>query len=270
VLDWVEENRNPAYLFQGARLVQMEGLMKSHIGDLTEDEVEFVKTSVAQRGQKERKELQTALDRAHENDKELTVSRKLSVTKSSALKRTRIILTLLLMCLMTVSYLFYQTANNEKETRRLLAVNYRDNALQARKKKERLYGYHLMAEAVTVNPDPTFGKRLLSEINQFRCHLPLHILQHEGPTGSAKLNTASPLQKWDFDGVDYDFPIDKIKLRVMVLTGTKLNALSREVGTIEPQHWHELKKQYLKFAREHYKTCKYPQANVYRKLFLGK
>ncbi|MCP4154370.1 MAG: toll/interleukin-1 receptor domain-containing protein, partial [bacterium] len=117
VLDWVEENRNPAYLFQGARLIQMEGLMESHIGDLTEDEVEFVKAGVAKRGQKERKELQTALDLAHENDMELTVSRKLSVTKSNALKRTRIILTVLLMCLMTVSYLFYQTANNEKETR---------------------------------------------------------------------------------------------------------------------------------------------------------
>ena len=71
---------------------------------------------------------------------------------------------------------------------------------------------------------------------------------------------------WDI-GVDWDYPIDKIKLQVWALTGTRLNTTTMEIEVIEPDEWRKTKKEYMEFAAEHYKTCKYPHANVFRKLF---
>jgi hypothetical protein len=67
--------------------------------------------------------------------------------------------------------------------------------------------------------------------------------------------------------VDLDYPDDKIKLQIMALTGTKFNTTTMEVEFIEPDEWRKIKKEYMEFAAEHYKTCKYPKANVFRKLF---
>jgi WD40 repeat protein len=72
---------------------------------------------------------------------------------------------------------------------------------------------------------------------------------------------------WDI-GVDWDFPKEHIKLQIMVLTGTGFDATTMEIKAIEPERWLELKERYLKIAAEHYKTCRYRDANVYRKLFL--
>lgn len=36
---------------------------------------------------------------------------------------------------------------------------------------------------------------------------------------------------------------------------------------MEPDEWRKVKKEYMEFAREHYRKCKYPRANVFRKLF---
>lgn len=78
--------------------------------------------------------------------------------------------------------------------------------------------------------------------------------------------TPGAVLKWDIT-VDYDFPPDKIKLQVMALTGTKFNPETMEVEDIDPEEWRKIKKEYMEFAREHYKTCKYPHANVFRRLF---
>jgi len=71
---------------------------------------------------------------------------------------------------------------------------------------------------------------------------------------------------WDID-VDWDYPIDKIKLQVKALTGTKFNTTTMGIEVIEPDEWRKIKMEYMEFAAEHYKTCKYPNANVFRKLF---
>ncbi len=79
--------------------------------------------------------------------------------------------------------------------------------------------------------------------------------------GTAKL--------WDV-GVDWDFPPDKIKLQVMALTATELDPLTRGMKVIDPERWYKIRDEYIKIARQHLKTCKYPQSNVYRKLNLEK
>ncbi|MCP5108890.1 MAG: hypothetical protein GY950_36240, partial [bacterium] len=89
VSEWLKENRSPGFLFQGGRLVQMEGLVKTHAGDLTDDEIEFVKAGVLQREAKERKELQAAQALADAKNRELKITRDLSAAKSKTLKRTR-------------------------------------------------------------------------------------------------------------------------------------------------------------------------------------
>ena len=103
-----------------------------------------------------------------------------------------------------------------------------------------------------------------------------HIFRHEGGVIKTKFNADETkiltysedgtARMWDI-GVDWDYPIDKIKLQVMALTGTRLNTNTMEIEFIEPDEWRKIKKEYMEFAAEHYKTCKYPHANVFRKLF---
>ena len=50
--EWKREDENTDYLFQGARLVQMEALLTSHVEDLTKTEIEFVKAGIQLREKK--------------------------------------------------------------------------------------------------------------------------------------------------------------------------------------------------------------------------
>lgn len=150
VTEWLEKNRGPGFLFQGARLVQMEGLVKIHSGDLTEDEIEFVKAGAALRAAKERKELLAAQELADARARELKITRDLSTAKSITIKRTRIIIAVIFLSLMAVSYLLYNSNENKKEARinekkarRQLAVNYWENSRQALEKGKLFYSFHL-------------------------------------------------------------------------------------------------------------------------------
>jgi hypothetical protein len=40
-----------------------------------------------------------------------------------------------------------------------------------------------------------------------------------------------------------------------------------EIEVIETDEWLKIKKEYMKFTKKHYKKCKYPHANIFRKLF---
>ena len=78
--------------------------------------------------------------------------------------------------------------------------------------------------------------------------------------------SGNTVKLWDI-GLDLDFPDDKIKLQVWALTGTRFNTNTMEIEFLEPDEWRKIKKEYMAFAKEHYKICKYPHANVFRKLF---
>lgn len=67
--EWKKKDGERGFLFQGGRLVQMEGLMEEHGGDLKEEEIEFIKKGVGLREETEQEKLRAAqaLTDAREN-----------------------------------------------------------------------------------------------------------------------------------------------------------------------------------------------------------
>ena len=103
-------------------------------------------------------------------------------------------------------------------------------------------------------------------------------MKHNGFVEGAKFNadetriltwSGKTAKLWDID-VDWDYPPDQIKLQVMALIGTEMDPQTREVKALDPDRWYRIRDEYIKVARQHLKTCKYPQSNVYRKLNLEK
>lgn len=64
---------------------------------------------------------------------------------------------------------------------------------------------------------------------------------------------------------DLDFPPNLFKLQALVTTGCELNIETGEIQLIASERWHKLKQDYFNKAREHYKVCKYPQYNLWRR-----
>ncbi|RMD52511.1 MAG: hypothetical protein D6828_05635, partial [Nitrospirae bacterium] len=63
---------------------------------------------------------------------------------------------------------------------------------------------------------------------------------------------------------DYDFPKEHLPLLVEVMTGTKMDDYGN-VTVLSKDEWEKRKKEYIKIAEEHLKTCKYKEANLYLK-----
>lgn len=71
---------------------------------------------------------------------------------------------------------------------------------------------------------------------------------------------------WDI-GVDYDFPVDLLKLQIAALTGTEFDPASGEIKVIEPERWEKMKARYLEKASHHYKSCQYKNANIFHRFY---
>jgi WD40 repeat protein/energy-coupling factor transporter ATP-binding protein EcfA2 len=67
--------------------------------------------------------------------------------------------------------------------------------------------------------------------------------------------------------VDWDFPIEKIELQVKALTGTTFDFEKKQINFIDVRKWRKLYKEYMDAAKGHNKNCRYPDANVFYKLF---
>jgi WD40 repeat protein len=78
--------------------------------------------------------------------------------------------------------------------------------------------------------------------------------------------TTSTARLWDI-GVDYDFPVDLLKLQIAALTGTEFDAATGEITCIEPERWEKMKAQYLEKASQHYKSCQYKNANIFHRFY---
>lgn len=68
-------------------------------------------------------------------------------------------------------------------------------------------------------------------------------------------------------GIDPDFPPERIKLQVEVLTCTRFNPDTMEIEFMKPEEWRKLKEEYIEIAGDHYKKCQYRHANVWGYLY---
>jgi energy-coupling factor transporter ATP-binding protein EcfA2 len=201
-LEWKRANCCLDFLFQGARLVQLEELVNSHAEDLTVDEIEFVQAGVKLREAKER-------EKEELREKELQAAQALAAVNYKAVKRARVIIALIVLSLITVIVLAFNFYISEKRARigeyrarKQLAVNIWDNSRQAREKDQMLLAFHLCAEALNVNPDSVFRKTLLFDMNDlWNCFPLVHILRHKGPVQGAIFNVdETRILTWSRDG----------------------------------------------------------------------
>ena len=134
-LEWERSERNPDYLFHGARLIQMEDLLKDHATDLTTLEKQFVEAGISKREKQKRKkeksrqkELQATLDLAaakeESRQKQLQAALDLAAANAREAKRSRIIVLVVSLALVLVGYFAYKWNLNQKMVRTQLARNY--------------------------------------------------------------------------------------------------------------------------------------------------
>jgi len=103
-------------------------------------------------------------------------------------------------------------------------------------------------------------------------------MRHEGrllkadfsPEGDAVLtgteDDAHPRAAWRWEiGADYDFPRQQWTLLVEVATGATVDPKSGIERALSAGDWKNKRDEYVKVAEDHLKTCKYPQANFYRR-----
>ena len=64
---------------------------------------------------------------------------------------------------------------------------------------------------------------------------------------------------------DLDIPTSLFELQAKATTGVIYNPETSETNCLPDKEWRTLKEQYDKRGREHYKNCKYPQYNLWRK-----
>jgi hypothetical protein len=170
--EWEQAGRNPDFLYHGARLAQLETLLETHTGNLTEPEKEFIRAGVDRRESDRRKEI--------ERKEELLKAR------ARVIGRTRWILAVVLIALVGMAFLWFRSNENKKDALRQLAMNYRDNAHLAREKGESLKTLHWLVEAAILTPDPVSRKNYLLDMDElwYGCEL-LRIIKHEGAVRGA-------------------------------------------------------------------------------------
>ena len=78
------------------------------------------------------------------------------------------------------------------------------------------------------------------------------------------MSTGGSFRFWDI-GADLDIPYGLFQRQIQVLTGTEFRPFAQEVKCIGPLRWRQLREDYERRAREHYKTCKYPKYNLWRR-----
>ncbi len=71
---------------------------------------------------------------------------------------------------------------------------------------------------------------------------------------------------WNVE-VDLDIPATLFKLQIQALTGTFLGVSSQEVTLLPVADWQAKRQQYEQQAREHYKTCQHPNANLWARFY---
>ena len=99
-------------------------------------------------------------------------------------------------------------------------------------------------------------------------------LKNTGIRGAVFGDLQAQILAWDRDKIhiwkikgDFDIPTELFKLQAIVVTGINLNTDANVIKPVPPDQWFKLKDDYLKKASEHYKVCKYPQHNLWKRFF---
>ncbi len=74
----------------------------------------------------------------------------------------------------------------------------------------------------------------------------------------------STARVWEIEG-DLDLPANLFKLQARTITGVEYDFETSETQPIKTERWNALKEQYNSQASEHYKVCRYPQYNLWRR-----
>ncbi len=74
----------------------------------------------------------------------------------------------------------------------------------------------------------------------------------------------STAQLWEIEG-DLDLPVNLFRLQAKAITGVEYDFETSETQPIKTERWNALKEQYNSQASEHYKVCRYPQYNLWRR-----
>ncbi|NIN34392.1 MAG: TIR domain-containing protein, partial [Gammaproteobacteria bacterium] len=201
--EWERNKRSEDYLYQGARLMQMEEFLEAHHHDTSAVEKAFIAAGTAKR-EAQRKKKQ---------------------------RNMRIFIGSILTVLMIALYFAYRAYLNEKNVLRQLAVNYWDAAHRARSDKDKLKELHLFGEALSVNPDKRFRDVLLTDMNGLWNTAPLLvILPHEGPSYGPIYNKGgTSILTWSADGTarlrdaDTGTPIGKVMKHEKAVIGATFN-----------------------------------------------
>ena len=75
------------------------------------------------------------------------------------------------------------------------------------------------------------------------------------------------IRLWDV-GADHDVSKELALLEVQALVGAGFNLDNDRFQVLRPAQWRQLKGEYEALARAHYKTCQYPEHNVWRRYHL--
>ena len=96
-------------------------------------------------------------------------------------------------------------------------------------------------------------------------------MNHKDPVSGAIMSQdESRILSWTQDGtmwlwnfqVDYDYPKEYRPLQVEVATSTEIDDLGN-VTVLDAEAWRKKRAEYIRIANEHWKTCRYKDANVY-------
>jgi WD40 repeat protein len=188
-LEWKRAGCNPDYLFRGARLVQVEALLKTYAEDLTDLEKEFVNEGIGLR------ERQVKLEK-EKREKELQDARDLAAARTKAVNRLVAFILVVLFSLILSVYFLYEVnekrkiaRDKENTIRKQIVSNYWAESRHAKEKGEDLEALYLCAKAVSRNSDRQCHRILMLDMNSYWDRFPLlNIFQHEEAVRGATFN----------------------------------------------------------------------------------
>ena len=289
--EWEKSEKNPEYLFHGTRLAQMEEFVIAHGQDLGTLEKEFIAAGTAAREaqrRKKRRNIRAFIGalmavllvvtyfayRANRNEKKAI--KQLAVNYWENAQRMRKDNDLL-----KSLHLFCEALTIEKDKRFREVLLTDMNRLWRTAPLLNIFPHEKTIHGARFSKD---GNRILTWSDDCTARLwdavtdkPIgEVMKHERPEITAIFNKNDTriltwsddktVRLWDI-AIDLDFPMEYIKLQAMAITGTSYDTITNAVHTIPPEEWRKIKEQYMNIAARHYQSCRFPEGNVFRKLF---